>query len=351
MLKKIFKFLLEAGVITGLILMFIQVPITLAATAHSATTAAIATETEVQDSMLLAATTSKTSIPLPDGSRYEYIPTPAAGQTAKQTISVVIEQAIGYFKILIGGVAIGFIIFSGTRLVVSGGDEEAIKKGTKGLLFSIAALAIISLSEEVGVLVGFFQGETPTGGIIKSPGEILRRVHIFDRQVEIVMTFIKYLIGSLAVLMIVVNGVKLVVGGGEEENTKKARNGVVYSLLGLVLLVFGSTLINDVFYKVDKNVYSGMESVTPTVDLARGVNEIVGITNFIVSYVGPVLLLLLLIGGVLYLTSGGEEENMNRAKRLIIAALIGVVVIYGAFAVVSTIVSGSFSATANELIT
>jgi cytochrome bd-type quinol oxidase subunit 2 len=321
MIKKIGKLLLEMGVIIGLIALFTQLPLALAE--HIPT------------------------LPLGEADKYAQIPTPGDDLEAKQIIAQGLEAAVGYFKTLIGVFAIGFIIFSGARLVTSGGDEEAIKKASKGLGYSIAAFAIIALAEEAAVIVGFFKGDPgalkATGGIIGSPGEILSRVRLFDIQVEIVITFIKYMIGAVAVVMLLINGVRLVGGGGEEENTKKARNGVIYALVGLVLLTVGSTFITDVFYNIDKNVYSGLEGVDPQLDIPEGVAQIVGITNLIVSFIGPILVLLLVIGGVMYVTAAGEEENMNRAKRLILAALIGVIVVYGAFAIVSTIIAGSFS--------
>ena len=52
---------------------------------------------------------------------------------------------------------------------------------------------------------------------------------------------------------------------------------------------------------------------------------------------------MLIIGAIMYATSGGEEENMNKAKRVIIATIVGIVIIYGAFAMVSTVISGRLS--------
>jgi hypothetical protein len=258
-----------------------------------------------------------------------------------------IQKAVGYFKVLIGVVAVFFIIFMGAKLATAGGNEEEVKKATKGLLFSILALAIISLSEEIALIVGFFKedaayGGKSTGGLIGSPGQILERVHLFDIQVEVVITFIKYLIGSFAVLMVVINGVKLVVGG-EEENTKKAKNGIIYALAGLLMMYLADIAVNKVFYKLDKSIYSGLEGAAPATDLQRGLGELIGITNFVVSFVGPLLLLVILIGGVLYITAGGEEEKMNKAKRVIISGAIGLIVVYGAFAIISTVITGYFA--------
>jgi|GEM_PF-447483 hypothetical protein len=286
-------------------------------------------------------------IPLPDAGDYSSagLPTPPGGtESGQELVAIAIQTIVQYAKVLASVVAVLFIIFMGVRLVTSGGNEENIKKATTGLIYSILALAIISVAEQVGEIVGFFpdlsyQG-TSTGGILE-PGNTLLKVGLFDRQVDIVMVFIRYMIGVIAVLMLVINGAKLVGGGGEEENVKKARNGIVYSLFGLLLFYLGDIFINKVFYVVSKESLP-TTGVEPTVNIERGVEEIVGITNFIVSFIGPLLMLLILVGGVMYITAGGEEENMNKAKRLIIAALIGVIVIYGAFGIVSTVVSGYF---------
>lgn len=300
-------------------------------------------------SAAFAATTQTPLLPLPDSGIYQGVPAPPAGTTGQDMVIAGVEKAVGYFKVLIGIVAVFFIIFMGAKLVTAGGNEEDVKKATKGLLFSILAFAIISMSEEVALIVGFFKEEaaygtgTSTGGIIGSPGQILERVHMFDIQVEVVITFIKYLIGSFAVLMVVVNGVKLVTGGGEEENTKKAKSGIIYALAGLLMMYLADIAVNKVFYKLDKTIYSGIEGAAPATDLQRGIGELVGITNFVVSFVGPLLLLVILIGGVLYMTAGGEEEKMNKAKRVILAGAIGLVVVYGAFALISTVVTGYFA--------
>ncbi|MFA4891581.1 MAG: hypothetical protein WC604_04540 [Candidatus Gracilibacteria bacterium] len=288
----------------------------------------------------------KTHLPIPDSSKYFGLPNPAVSPSGQEIAKIAIESAIKYGKILAAVIAVLFIIIMGAKYVTSGGDEEAVKKSSKGLLMSILALAIISLSGEVAEIVGFYGKlqpfmTDPKGGIL-DPEYMIERVGLFDKRVEVIMVFIKYFIGSLAVLMLVINGVKLVVGGGEEESVKKARNGVIYSLLGLIILLVANTFVENVFYTIDKDMYS-TTGAEPTTSIERGIEELTGITNLVVSFVGPLLLLLILVGGIMYLTAGGEEEKMNKAKRLLIAAVIGVIVIYGAFAIVSTLTTGYFS--------
>ncbi len=335
MFKQILKFLGQAVLLTGVILGSIKLVML---------TGGIGVGIALADSPLT----------LPDGSKYGGVPTPDMNATGQDIIVQVIETGLRYAKILISIIAIGIIIFMGVRLVIGSGNEETVKKSTNGLLYALVAFAIVSLSHDLGRVVGFFNDGQSTfsdkinsnGGIIGDATQIVKRIDIFDTQVELVIMFVKYMIGSLAVGMVVINGVKLVTGGGEEENIKKARNGIFAAVGGLILMTVANTFITNVFYKVEKSTYSAIGSgVLPQTDLTAGIGEIVGITNFIVSFVGPVLVLVIIIAGILYLTAGGEEEKMNKAKRLLIAGVLGLVVIYGAFALVSTIISGSLQST------
>ena len=157
------------------------------------------------------------------------------------------------------------------------------------------------------------------------------------------MTFIKYVIGAFAAIMVVQAGVKLITAGGDEEQVTKHKKNVMYSAGGLIIIYVGETFITKVFYKIDKQVYTGITGVTPGINAKEGVEQLAGITNFIVSFAGPVAVLMLIAGAIMYATSGGEVENMNKAKRLIIATLAGIVIIYGAFAIVSSVIASKLT--------
>jgi len=181
------------------------------------------------------------------------------------------------------------------------------------------------------------------GTIISSPQEILNRYRLFDRQVQVFVTFVKYVIGAYATLFAVRSGIGLVTSGTNEEERGKYKKSLMYSASGLFLLYVGQIFVEKVFYKIDKNVYSGITGVHPSIDAKAGVDQIAGITNLIVSFVGPVAVLIFIIGGIMYATAAGEEERMEQAKRLLLSAVIGIVIIYGAFAVVSTVLASKLT--------
>ncbi|MBI5152507.1 hypothetical protein HZA39_03160 [Candidatus Peregrinibacteria bacterium] len=244
---------------------------------------------------------------------------------------------IGVAKLIIGAFAVLMIIASAVQILTAGGNEETIKKHTKQLMYAIAGLALVSLS---GDMIKIFGVET--GGPLKNPSEMIGRVVEFNKITKIVIVFFKYLIGGIAVFQVIASGLHLITLEDEsklDEDKKK----LLYGIVGFVLIIFSETLVQKVFYKIDISKYAGTSGVQTGMDPARGLAEIVSATNYVVSFVGPLAVLALIVGAIMYITAGGEEEKMNKAKRVIIAAAIGIIIIYGAFAIVSTVISRKFT--------
>lgn len=255
-------------------------------------------------------------------------------KTGQAILKDLVLGGLAYAKVIIGVVGILYITILGYKLVHAMGDEESITKAKRGLIYTLIAFVMVSMSEDIGKI---FDMERST--LLQSPQEILKRVRLFDKQIEIFMTFVKYVIGAFAAIMVVQAGVKLITSGGEEEEVSKNKKNIMYSGGGLIIIYVGDIFINKVFYKVDKQVYTGITGVHPAIDAKEGVSQIAGITNFVISFAGPIAVLMLIAGAIMYATAGGEEEKMNQAKRLIVATVAGIIIIYGAFAVVSSVIS------------
>lgn len=291
--------------------------------------------------------------PLPGASMYGNLPEPKQA-TAELRFQELMWGIIQNVRFIIGAVAIAFMVYSGFRMVTGWGNDEVYAKQRTNLLYSIIGLAIVGMSGEMSRIFSVSctnftaPGQTKLactpGGFLNDPNAIVRASTIFDQRTKIIITFIKYFIGGVAVLEIVMVGLKMVTGGAEETITKAKKN-LMYAVVGLILIIVADSAVSNVFYKLDKTRYPSVGGAAPAIDPYAGVKEIVGFTNLIVSIVGPVAVLALLGGGVMYITAAGKDETMTKAKRLIMAAIIGIIIIYGAFAIVSTFIAGSFDAT------
>ncbi|MCK5472315.1 hypothetical protein KAI54_03970 [Candidatus Gracilibacteria bacterium] len=73
------------------------------------------------------------------------------------------------------------------------------------------------------------------------------------------------------------------------------------------------------------------------------IGMITGWTNFMLPFVGALAIAALVYAGFLYLTAAGNEEQTGKAKKIIIWVVIGIIVIFSAYAIVNTLLESDSS--------
>lgn len=61
-----------------------------------------------------------------------------------------------------------------------------------------------------------------------------------------IVNILLYIIGAIAVLMIIIGGLRYVISGGDSGQTKSARDTVLYAVIGLVIAVMSYAIVNFV---------------------------------------------------------------------------------------------------------
>ncbi|MFA6458002.1 MAG: hypothetical protein WCV72_01250, partial [Patescibacteria group bacterium] len=77
------------------------------------------------------------------------------------------------------------------------------------------------------------------------------------------------------------------------------------------------------------------------------IGSITGWTNFTLPFVGVIAIAALIYAGFLYLTAAGNEDQAKKAKNIIIWVVIGIIIIFSAYAIVNTLLSGSSGSSSN----
>jgi phosphotransferase system glucose/maltose/N-acetylglucosamine-specific IIC component len=57
---------------------------------------------------------------------------------------------------------------------------------------------------------------------------------------------ILYIVGIIAVIMLIIGGIRYVVSGGDAKKVTDAKNTVLYAIIGLVIAVFAYAIVNFV---------------------------------------------------------------------------------------------------------
>lgn len=78
---------------------------------------------------------------------------------------------------------------------------------------------------------------------------------------------ILYIVGIIAVIMLIIGGIKYVVSGGDAKKVTDAKNTVLYAIIGLVIAFLAFAIVNFVISALPS---SSDEQATTLVDTAKG---------------------------------------------------------------------------------
>lgn len=67
-----------------------------------------------------------------------------------------------------------------------------------------------------------------------------------DQGLQTVVNILLFLIGAVAVIMIVIGGIKFTTSNGNAEQTKSAKNTILYAIIGLVVAILAYAAVDFV---------------------------------------------------------------------------------------------------------
>ncbi|MFA6458770.1 MAG: pilin [Patescibacteria group bacterium] len=165
----------------------------------------------------------------------------SACRTAARLGLVGTNQIIGivrFFETFVGAIAVFFMVYSGTAIIASMGNEEIIKKHKTTLLWSIAGLIIVMLSNLV-VTQFFFIVDPETG---QSSVAALNGVNMLSG----VTNFIASFVGIFSVISIVVAGTMWVANFGNDDLVGKAKKIIFNAIIGVILSVSAYAIVHTI---------------------------------------------------------------------------------------------------------
>ena len=250
----------------------------------------------------------------------------ASYEPGASTITSAIYFVVDLFKYIIGTIAVVVIIASGVRLVTATKQIEEISSQQKeNIKYALIGLIIVVVTD-VMVKQVFF-GEA--GEVYRSVSDAQMAAERGTEQIRGIYNFIEIFIGVLAIFMIITAGIRLVTSAGNEETITKSKKQIMWAILGIVLVGISELLVKDI-------VFTEQGEKLP--DLARARKLIVDLTNFVSAFVATVAIAYLMYGGYLYVTSAGREDSLEKAKKVLFSAVLGIIFALGAFALVNTFI-------------
>lgn len=246
-------------------------------------------------------------------------------QAGASQLTSTIFFVLDFFKFIFGGIATLMLIISGLKLILSARQvDDAMSKEKETIRFAAIGLIIILVADQAIRLVFYgLEGEVyRTGSDLQSAAE---------RGVALTAGFtnvLRVLIPVLAVLYMVIAGVRLIASRGDDEQYGKAKTQITWAVLGLILaglveiVVFRIVFPNQGTQLSDPNEFNRL---------------VVTMTNFAAGFISTISVLMIIYAGYLYVMSGVSEQN-DKAKKVLFGAIIGLVIAMGAFGLVNTFI-------------
>lgn len=242
-----------------------------------------------------------------------------------QTITATLNRIINIIKWALGTVAVLYLLLTAYQLLTATDQADDVYSKAKnnfvyiGIgLFSVFAIDIFV--NQVFVL--------SDGNFLGSVEEAKKFAGLGSRELKGIYNLAELFLGIFAVLMIVLQGFKLVANAGNEEAVDNAKRNITWAVAGLVLVGLAEFVIKDILF-----VDAGQ-----TFDVNKAKQLIVSLTNFVSGFIAVAAVLMGIYAGYLYIFSGVGEDNTEKVKKAIFGAVIGILIAGGAFAIVNTLV-------------
>ena len=116
-----------------------------------------------------------------------------------------------------------------------------------------------------------------------------------------------------------------------------------YIVAGLLtLLVLAVPAATFAQFTIDQNIPGniGISNTTKTLQ-----ETLISVVNWVLALLGLIAVIMILYGGFVWLTAGGNEEKVASAKKIISAAIIGLIIVLLAYAIVTFVVNTTNSVT------
>ena len=204
------------------------------------------------------------------------------------SVSSPILFAIDMMRLILGTIAVVVIIIAAVRQIFNPTEEQATES-KRLLIWGTIGLVLVMLADTF--VKRMFFGEN--GEIFEDPATANEFADQSVAQIRGLVGFINLFIGFIAVAVIIFRGITLMAVQQEEEALTKAKNQIIWAIVGLLVIGLSELVVRGILFPV------GGERL-PDVELAKRL--IVNIVNYISGIIGFIAFVLMLYTLYRYIT-------------------------------------------------
>lgn len=201
------------------------------------------------------------------------------------------------------------IIVASAVLMVVRQDEGEIGQLKTVVGAALAAIILVNVVNQIALIMG---------NVALAPGTASSD---FNVEVLGIIDFIEVPLGVVAVLMIIVSGLRAVVSYGSEQGTVQLRRTVISVIAGVILIVMKVSIAGSI------------TGGTP----GGFISPVISTINIIVGVMALVAVAVMVYAGFMMILNTGNDDQYGRARSLIVRVGIGLVIIVASIAIINAL--------------
>lgn len=158
---------------------------------------------------------------------------------------------------IIGLVAVIFVIYAGIKYMTSQGAPDQTAQAQSTLINALIGLAIALVAIPTISFIGFKlgggsgQSTTVTGGAMLDLTPLPNPTGVGNGTIiQTVLQIVFGVLGALAFLFMIIGGFRYVVSQGDPQNIARAKNTIMYALIGLVVAIVAESIVSLIIGKL-----------------------------------------------------------------------------------------------------
>lgn len=243
-----------------------------------------------------------------------------------------VSKIVIILNVILGTVAIGFIVLSGTMMIFSVGDSDTFAKNRQKIIWIGFGLFIISAAEILA-----FQIFNPQYNLLGNATQ----TELFYKKAMQLKMFLQYLAAAGVLFSLVRTGYYFVLQPDMEETVDKEKEFVKFFIIGVGFIILAEVIIRGVIFM---NIHGagaagGSAGEGNFVNAIQASIEIAGIVNYMLTFIVGAAVFMIVLGSAYYIFSFGDEDRASNAKKIIIGAIVALVIAFSAYSIMRFLIT------------
>lgn len=220
-----------------------------------------------------------------------------------------VRTPLTIFNVLVGVVALTYLIYVAISFFFADGDPEKIGKARKHVAWIILGLAVVSVAEFTA-----FQLLDPSTEVAEPRLASDTTARLLGMKIDQIIDYVEIFITGVILVLLGISGYNMITGSEAEEIATNEKKFLTSFVTGAALILLAE-VISLIF-----------SNRNPQDAIFSGANQILGIINYALSFIAIASFVMLILSGFYYVSSFGNDDQMNRAKKIILGCVLGIVV-------------------------